>query len=57
MSCDASGRAYTKEREKIFFMIKKIKIEKHKSKDQRTKSDVHSKNFQNLLSFFFGFLF
>jgi len=29
MKCDASGRADNKEREKIFFMIKKMKIEKN----------------------------
>jgi len=41
MSCDASRRADNKEREKIFFMIKKEwKLKKTKSKAERVESDV-----------------
>jgi len=53
ISCDASGRVDTKEKGKnIFYDFKKLKIEKTKSKDERTKSDVPF-----LFSFFSGFLF
>jgi len=42
MSCNASGWADNKEREKnIFYDLKKrMKIEKTKSKDERIESDV-----------------
>jgi len=56
MSCDASSRADTEEREKIFFLwLKKIKIGKTKSKDERTESDVPSKIFDISSPFLFSF--
>jgi len=41
MSCDANGRTDTKKRGKIFFLwLKKMKIGKTKSKNERTESDI-----------------